>query len=251
MIARPALLGIDVGTTSCKAVVFDPHGVELGRGQVGYPPPLLSGATVERDAAHFWEAARSAVRQAVEASAGADIVALAVGSANGFVPLKADGTPVRAAIAQLDRRAIAEAKALADELGSSDVLQRTGNPIAPGPSWLPTLRWLQRHEPATLRAAAAFVFPGGVVVQRLTGLATVDETRAHTTQLVDAKTGRWWPEYLNAVGVREDQLPRLCRPTEPAGPLLPEPGLDLGLRPGIPVMAGPMDTVGAALAAGV
>ena len=251
MITSPALLGVDIGTTSCKAVVFDRRGVELGRGQAGYPPPSESGATIEREATDYWEATRSAVRQAVEASTGADIVALAVSSANGFIPIKADGTPVRPAISQLDQRAIAEARTLADELGSADILQRTGNPISPGPSWLPTLRWLQRHEPETLRAAAAFVFPGGLVVQRLTGLAAVDETRAYTTQLVDARTGHWWPDYLDAVGVREDQLPRIRRPTEPTGPLLHESGLDLGLRPGIPVVAGPMDSVAAALAAGV
>jgi xylulokinase len=245
------LLGIDVGASGTKAVLFDPAGRSLASAHVSYDVSRGTGGTVEQNPETWWQATLSAVQQ-VMGVAGPDVEVAAIGisSTNALVAVGADGIALRPAIMQLDRRAQSDSVRLAEELGSDQILRRTGSPLAAGASWLPSLRWLQVHEPRTVSEAASFVFPGGLVAFRLTGTATVDDSRACTTQLFDPIGRTWCEDLIHAVGLRPDQLPRLCKATEPAGFVRPDVARVLGLRARIPVMAGPMDSVAAALGAG-
>lgn len=245
------LLGIDVGASGTKAVLFDARGAQLGGAYESYDVAHGDSGIVEQDPETWWRAARAAVKHVV-GGVGSDIeiVAAGVSSTNALIALGPDGIALRPAIMQLDRRARPEALHLAEKLGADQVLRRTGSPLAAGASWLPTLRWLQLHEPSTVRDAACFVFPGGLVALRLTGVAAVDDSRACTTQLFDPVNRTWCPDLAGAVGVRVDQLPKLFSATEPAGRITLEVATDLGLPAGIPVLAGPMDSVAAALGSG-
>jgi xylulokinase len=251
MRARTCLLGIDVGASGTKAVLFDAQGEQLGSAYESYDVAHGVSGIVEQDPEAWWRAAHAAVKRVV-GGAGSDveIVAAGVSSTNALIAVGADGIALRPAIMQLDRRARPEALSLAAELGADRVLLRTGSPLAAGASWLPTLRWLWLNEPSTVRDAACFVFPGGLVALRLTGVAAVDDSRACTTQLFDPVNRTWCPDLAGAVGVRVDQLPKLVGATEPAGRLAPDVATELGLLAGIPVLAGPMDSVAAALGSG-
>ncbi len=249
--AHTCLLGIDVGASGTKAVLFDPGGVQLASAHVSYDVARGDSGIVEQDPEAWWQAARVAVKQAVGiVGSNVEVVAVGVSSTNALIALGADGIALRPAIMQLDRRAQPDALRLAQELGADQVLRRTGSPLAAGASWLPTLRWLQLHESSTVRDAACFVFPGGLVALRLTGVPAVDDSRACTTQLFDPVSRAWCPDLARAVGVGLDQLPALFAATEAAGRVRRDVATDLGLRAGIPVLAGPMDSVAAAFGSG-
>lgn len=244
------LLGIDVGTSGCKAAVYDATGVEHGAGYVGYQLSRLRPGFVEQDPSTWWDAVIRAVHLATSRTGGSPVRAVAVSSTNALVAVRPNGRPVREAIMQLDERASFEATELACELGARDVLRRCGNTLSAGPHWLPTLRWLQRHEPHVIAAASTFLYPGGWITFRLTGERCVDFSRASTTLLLDAASQRWRTDLAQAVGVHSEQLPRLGSSADVAGRLRPAAADELGLPPGIPIATGAMDSVAAALGAG-
>lgn len=246
------LLTIDLGGTGTKAVLHGVDGERLGRGYVGYHLRYGADGSVELDAGTWLDAARTATAAVLAASgqAASEILAVSVTSTNALLALGADGQPLRPAIMQLDRRATAEVEALGlDESLREQIIRLAGN--QPGPMfWLPVLRWLRRHEPATLRQAAAFLYPSGYLVQQLTGRATIDVTRAATTLLHNPFADEWAPELVEAAGIRPAQLP-VCLPSAMvAGRTTVSGGARLGLPAGIPVLAGCMDSVAGALGAG-
>ncbi|MFH1676481.1 MAG: FGGY-family carbohydrate kinase, partial [bacterium] len=131
------------------------------------------------------------------------------------------------------------------------VFNITGNPVAPGAYSLPTILWLKHHEPETFQAAHKLMVPGGYLVARLTGEFTIDHSRASTTLLFDIRKKEWHQPFLEALDIPLEKLPR----TEPSdavvGRVTEEAARLTGLREGIPVIAGCMDTLGASIGSGV
>jgi xylulokinase len=245
---KRGVLGIDIGTSGCKATVFDFAGHELGVGYVGYEPERPGPDRVEMDPTRWWAAARRAVAEAVASAGGGDVVeAIGISSANATVLVDEDERPVVPAIMQLDRRAAVESAALARAPCADDGC--VVNAPAAGISWAANLAWLARHEAAALARARSILFPGGYVALRLTGVAAVDVSRACTTGLCDVRAGTWCDELTALVGLHPRQLPALTSSDAVIGHVRRGVAGELGLRPGTPVVAGTMDSVAAAMAA--
>ena len=141
------LLGYDVGTSSVKVGVYDLEGALLAQASASYPVQRPRPREVEQDPEDYWRAAAMAIRQALAAlppGAGQIVGVGCCGQAPTLVLLDADGRPARPAIIWQDTRAIQEAAALASA-GSegSRAPVDASSPVA-------RLRWLARHEPASL-----------------------------------------------------------------------------------------------------
>lgn len=256
---RPALLGLDLGTSQLKALVTTSHAPGtpgtpggrgkqvLGRGRARYPVVVTGDGRAQTDPEDWWRAAGEAVRQALATASGADVIGLAVaGQMHGVVLSDGGGTPVRPAILWLDRRATAEAagyRELPPEL--TDPL---GNQPSPGMAG-PILRWLASHEPATLAAARWALQPKDWLRLRMTGEAATDPTDASATLLFDLTRGTWSDGLVRALGLPAAMLADIRDPASPAGRLLPAAATHLGLRPGVPVAIGAGDTAAALFAA--
>ena len=238
------LLGLDIGTTAVKAGVFDVAGRQLAA--VGCEYPLLHPAPdrAELDPATYWMAARVAVRGAVaEAGLGAgDVAAMAVSSqGETVIAVDARGEPLGNALVWLDNRATEEARELASRFPADEVYAVTGVPEV-NPTWTACkIAWWRRHEPELFRRTAAFLWVEDLLLHRLTGRFVTEGGVACTSLLLDIRTGGWWAPMLDAVGIDATRLPDLARPGEVVGTLTPAAAEALGLRAGIPVVAGGMD----------
>jgi xylulokinase len=245
----PALLGVDLGTSSVKAVLLDLDGGMLAAVSHGYPVQHPRPGWAETDPARWWQSVAAAVREVV-AKADAEPVAVGLsGQMHGVVPTDAAGAPVRPALLWSDSRAVAE-------LGAYRRLPRTAlarlaNPLIPGMAG-PMLAWLALHETDSYKSTRWALQPKDWVRARLTGEFRSEPSDASATLLYDVFGDTWDTEIVQAIGLDPEMLaPLLATSGERAGELLPAVAGELGLTAGIPVAAGAADTAAAALGSGL
>ncbi len=218
------LLGIDVGTSACKAVVVDRAGLERAHGQSATPwRRVPTGAEVDPDA--LFDAAVAAARAALAGAEEGRVCAVGVTSmAEGGVLLDGRGRLLAPVIAWHDARGDEEASQLADDLGTDRFAESTGLPASPLCS-VAKLRWLAKHQPAT-RSAARWLNVAEWVVRRLGGRDVAELSLASRTGLLDLSARAPFNDALAWAGLPGDLLPELVTAGTPAGtasaPELPE-----------------------------
>ncbi len=243
-------LGLDIGSSSVKAVVVDREGNILGRGKEAYPTEV-EGSRSEQSAGDWWGAAIAAVREAVSFLESADAVAAMSVSAQGGSILALDGDfkPLTSAMTWMDRRSTAEA---------AEICAAFGQRIYSSCGWRTTpadcaakLIWLKRNCPAAFDSAAVFMTTGDYINYKLTKRAVSDPSGAAITRLYDVLERRWNAEVLSYIGVCEDRLPRVLPSGAGLGVLCPEAALELGLPGDVKVYNGAHDQYCASLGSGV
>lgn len=248
----PLLLGLDVGTTAAKALLFDLEG--RVRASADQPYGLLTpqAGWVEQDPEALW-AATVAVLRAIGAALapGEQVVALAQSSQGGTtIPVGAHRRPVYNAISWMDGRAQAEQAELARAGLADTIYRRTGWPLMAG---LPLLHicWLRRQQPDVFAAAHHFLFVNDFITGRLTGRWCMNPSDASITQLFDIETGDWDDWLLELAGIGRGQL----SPVQPSGTVIgaltAEAAALTGLPAGLPVVNGAHDQYCAAVGMGV
>lgn len=206
---------------------------------------------VEEDAEDWWRAVAASVCDVTADPVVAETIAgVGVGCTNALVAVDASGRPLRPAIMQLDQRTVEQADWLRNTVGEDRLFDLTGNRIAPGSFSAPLILWLKEHEPEVFRAAHKFLVPSGFIVHRLSGRFSMDYSRGSTTSLFDIRKRVWSDMLCEVAGVPREKLPDLYDSWQVLGEVTPEAAQQTGLRPGTPVVAGCMDTVGAAVGSG-
>ncbi|PZF84352.1 xylulokinase [Jiangella anatolica] len=236
------VVGVDLGTSSAKVVVFAASDGVLGEGSAEHPTRVPRAGWAEQDPASWWESVGGAVRAALTSAgvAGRDVTALAVsGQGAALVALDEAGAAVHPALIHQDQRSPALSSAW-----RRDAAHGPWNVAA-------KLSWLRSESPAAFARAAVFTSASGYLLRRLTGTAWQSHSDAGISDLYDASSRGWSAAGLAAVGVGVERLPRLAVSTAVVGSLRPEPAAELGLTPSCWVLAGGEDTSSAALAAGV
>jgi len=253
------VLGIDVGTTSTKAVLADPRDGRV-LAQASEPVVLSSShpGWAEADPAQWWANLARLVPAVLEAaSAGgalvtaSDIVAVAT---TGMVPavlaVDGEGRPLRAAILQNDARAVAEIRKLGADLSGLDFVARTGSALTQQ-SVAPTVAWLATHEPE-VRAATRFVLGSYDWLAVALGASPhVERNWALESGLFDLATGELIGEIAEAAGIDPRILPRAVDPGTVIGAVSEAAARHAGLRAGTALVAGGADHVLSAYAAGL
>jgi xylulokinase len=253
VIFMTALLGIDAGTTSMKAVLFDLDGHPLGMALREYKLLTPTPDTVELEAETYWDACCLAVREAVAAS-GVDpreIAALAISSqGETLIPLDREGRPLRRAIVWLDNRATAEAARIEREFGADRVFQVTGQPEIV-PTWPASkILWIREHEPEIFQHAAKFLLVEDYLLYKLTGRFVAEKALHTSTIMLDIGRKCWWDDMLHFLGLTPGRLGDLLEPGEVVGPLSAEGAAATGLSPQTVAVTGSMDQTAGALGAG-
>src|SRR6266536_2072122 len=213
--SEPLLVGIDLGTTTCKAVVVSAGGAELAHGAVPTPwRAVPSGA--ETDPRVLVDAALGAAERALARTPDGPVLAVGVTSmAETCALLGADGEPVAPAIAWHDLRGQDEAAALASGLGADRFAVRVGLP-ASALCTLAKYRWLRRHLPAALQGTR-LLSVAEWVVHRLGGEQLAELSLASRTGALDRDAGDWWDEALAWAGGPAGLLPPVAPAGTPAG----------------------------------
>jgi xylulokinase len=250
---EPLLLGIDVGTSSVKAVLLDQRGVLHASAQAEYPLHHIRPAWVEQNPEDWWRGTCAAVREALaKVPHGAErVLGLAIScQAPTLLALDRTGRPLRPAMIWMDRRAEAETVRLAEQIGADEIYRITGN--RPDAFYLAArLLWLRNHEPEVLRQTWKFAQANGYINYRLTGRLTLDNSNAVLLQMRDYHKEEWSAVLCSACGVDPAQFPEVLAGYCPQGEVTAEAAEASGLKAGTPVMAGTVDSPAAALEVGV
>ena len=247
------LLGLDVGTTSVKAGLFDIAGRQVAADGREYRLAHPAPDHVEIDAQIWWSSAVAAVR-GVLAAPGVDprtVVAMAVSSqGETIVAVDAVGRPLGPALVWLDNRATAEARDLGERFPNALVYDRTGIPDV-NPTWpAAKLLWWRRNQPELFRDAAKFLLVEDFMLHRLTGRFVTEGGIQCTSMLFDIVEGGWWGDALDAVGVGPERLAEIAAPASIVGGLTAAAAEALGLPAGLPIVAGGMDQGAGAVGVG-
>jgi len=247
------LLGLDAGTTSVKAALFDNRGVCLGIGREEYQLSTPSAEQAELDAEIYWQSSVNAIHTAAQAAgvAPAQVRAIAVSSqGETTIPLNAQGVPLRPALVWLDNRSHSQAQWLTSHFDSQEVYEVTGVPEIT-PTWSACkILWIRQNEPKIFEQVNKYLLVKDYLVYRLTGEFVTDGATACTSLLYDIRQHQWWPKMLDAVGISSNQLPAITRPGEAVGKLSASAAQALGLEKQTLVINGGMDQAVGAIGAG-
>jgi len=213
--SRPLLVGVDVGTTTCKAAVVSAEGTELSHGAV--PIAWRSAPTgVEIDPRALVDASLNAAERALAQAPEGPVLAVGITSmAETCALLGPDGEPRAPAIAWHDLRGQHEAAAMADALGADNFAVRTGLPASPLCT-LAKYRWLRDHL-AEAREGTRLLSVAEWVVHRLGGEQLAELSLASRTGALDREAGDWWSEALDWAEVPAGLFPRVAPAGTPAG----------------------------------
>lgn len=209
------LVGIDVGTTSCKAAVVTLDGREVAHGRRPSPwTPVPTGAEVDPRA--LAEAAAAAVLDALNSAPEGLVRGIGVCSMGETgVMLDDRGDPLAPGIAWHDARGGPEAERLARELGERTFTRHTGLPV--GPTWTAAkLAALASARPEVL-AGRRWLSIAEWVVRWLGGDEIAELSLASRTGFLDVAEATWWPDPLEWVGLSPDVVPPLVQAGTAAG----------------------------------
>jgi D-ribulokinase len=229
---QQAYIGVDVGTTSTRAGIFDETGKLLGIAR--YPIKIWheAGDIVEQSSIDIWNACVTAVRTAMAEAAispaavkgiGFDATCSLVVIGPGGAPLSVStsGDPQRNVIVWMDHRAIAEAREINET--HDDVLRYVGGSISPEME-MPKLLWLKRHMRASFDAAAHFFDLADYLSYRATGSLARSMCTVTCKWNFLAHEKRWSAPYFQRIGLEELAAERYAR----IGTDIVPPGVPLG-----------------------
>jgi len=248
----PLLLGIDIGTSSAKAVLFDSDAAAvLATAGCEYPIYRPAPDRAEQDPDDWWRAVVETVRRVTAQAGRNDVAGIGFsGQMHGVILLGPDGAPIHPAIIWADQRSASTCAAVVETVGAEQYLATTGTLPAAGFQG-PTLLWLKRHLPQVLDRTRAVILPKDDVRRRMTGEIATDVSDAAGTGLFDVSRRAWAQEIIRRAGLPEAIFPRVLGSAEMAGRLTAPAAAELGLPAGIPVAAGCADQPAQATANGL
>jgi len=235
-----SLLGIDIGTSGCKAAVFTEDGrlVHLAYEEYDYQHPEPGWAQL--DALQVWQQIKRTITKATSSLPDA-IQALCVSSlGEAVVPVTADRKILGPSLLNFDSRGEEYLSGMNTAVPADWLYNINGN--TPGNHFsLTKLLWLKNHQPSLYQQTDHFLHWSGFVSFMLGAEARVDYSLANRTLLFDLEHRDWSEDVLERVGLDRKKLP----PTVPAGTVIGTVerniGLELGLPPGIPIVSGGHD----------
>jgi xylulokinase len=248
------LIGIDIGTQGTKAALFSENGRAISeafqKSNLFQPEP----GVVEEDPEEQLDAVCNTIKELIEKTQTnpSDIAGLAIdGQMAGIIGVGADGMNVTPYDSWLDTRCAPYIKQMKAE-AAEEILNKSG--CAPSFNHGPKKIWWKNEHPDVYKKITAFVQPGGYAVMRLCGLkgsdAFIDTSYLHFSGFADNQNSKWDAALCRHFGIDIDKLPRIVKPDEIMGQVIPELAARTGLKAGTPVAAGCGDTAASFLSCG-
>lgn len=239
-----AFLGIDIGTSACKAAVIDGTGAVQAVASAEYPLEIPQPGWSQQRPQDWWEGACTAVSELRAAHADVRIDGIGLsGQMHGLVALDKNDEVLRPAILWNDMRNQAEAAAVLQAAGGIDgLVSHTNNGMAVGYTG-GKLLWLREHEPEHFERMALFLNPKDYLLFKLTGSRSTDVSDASGTGLFDVTDRCWSKELAGKLDLDLDLFPPALESDAVAGELSKDAAERMNLPAGIPVVAGGGDAV--------
>jgi xylulokinase len=245
MASASYLLGIDLGTTTCRCALFDLQGSEISSAYrempIDYPRPLWA----EIDPEAWWQGTIQVVRETLAKSGipPAQISGIGLsGLMHAPVLLDGDMRPVTPAVLWMDQRCAPQCEAMSQELAALDPGETNVAPFSTTQT-APKLRWLADMQPHIFAQARQFLLPKDFVRYRLTGTICTDPSDAGGTALFDRKREAWDWQKVQLARAPAEIMPSIRQSWLPAGRVTAEAAQETGLAPGTIVAVGGADTL--------
>jgi xylulokinase len=248
------LLGIDVGSTSSKAVLCRPDGAVLAEARRSHSVDVPQPGWAEMDGDGVWWSEVCSISRELNGKVprGDRVGALAI-SALGpcLVPVDGSGLPLRPAILYgIDTRSGPQIEELERRYGRESIRELCGNRLS-SQSLGPKILWFRQNEPELAARTARFLTAASYLAFRLTGEVAIDRhTASHCGPLIDLAAMRWSDRFAEGIATAEE-LPPIRSTTEILGAVTAVAARETGLPGGTPVAVGGADTMAEAISVGV
>lgn len=237
------LLGVDIGTSGCKATVIDTNGRFIADGYTEYPSYHPHFGWVEQKSTDWLNAMILSLKRAAEKGkfSTKDIIGLAVdASAHNTVLLDRNGAVIRDTIMWQDQRAYQEAAFLKERY--LDLIKSTTF-SSPSATWsLPQLMWVRDNEPEVYSKIERIMFIDDYVRYQLTGAISTTHIQAQGSLMFDNRKMVWSEDLVKLTGLPMTVLPEIRKTTDISGYVTAKAAALTGLKEGIPVVMGASDT---------
>ncbi|MDX3924510.1 MAG: xylulokinase [Shinella sp.] len=252
MPANSATLGIDIGTSSCKALLLDESGAVLATHSVAYDVAAPRPGWSEQDPESWVAGARAAISGLLAKRPSVKISAIGLsGQMHGLTALDEAHKVLRPAILWNDQRNAAECAEITEAVGGLPrLLAETNNRMLPGYTGGKIL-WMRKHEPDLFRRMRHILNPKDYLRLCLTGEAATEVSDASGTGLFDVRQRRWSKAVIDAIGLDERMLPSCYESDVVSGRVSAGAARLFGLEEGIPVVGGGGDSVIQTIGSGV
>jgi len=247
------LLGIDVGTTGTKSVIFDIGGQLVSKGYEEYPVLTPKADWAEQEPDIWWNATINTIKAAINNAAisSDDIICIGLSSqTNSPLFLDKNGKPIRPCILWMDKRAEPQAAWVRTKIGKESFYKVTGVKIDPFYSFCKIL-WLKENQPEIYEKTNVILQPKDYIGFKLTGEYALDVASASSSGFIDCRKVGYAEELLEESGFSIEKLPNLVSSLDVIGNVTREAAKATGLAENTPVVAGSGDVITNAVGSGV
>jgi xylulokinase len=247
------LLGIDIGTSGTKTVIFDELGRVIASSTEEYPMYQPQNGWAEQEPDDWWHACAATVKSVLEESGitPGDIAGIGLsGQMHGLVMLDENGKVLRRSIIWCDGRTGAQCREINERVGAKRLIEITANPALAGFTASKIL-WVRENEPELYKRCKHILLPKDYIRYKLTGRFGAEVSDASGMNLMDMANRAWSTEVLEKLEIDPSLLPELHESCEIAGTVTEDAARQTGLAAGTPVVYGSGDNAAAAVGTGV
>lgn len=247
-------LGIDIGTSGTKTIAISEKGDILATATAEYPLMSPRPGWSEQDPEDWWTATVESVKKVLKAGKikADEVAGIGLsGQMHGSVFLDKQHNVIRNAILWNDQRTTEECAEIESRVGGrSKLIEMVANPALTGFT-APKILWLQKHEPKSYSKTAQILLPKDFVRFRLTGEYATDVSDASGTLLLDVRNRTWCKPLLDKLDIKSSLLPKVFESEDVTGTLSEVAAKQMGLKKGVPVVAGAGDQAAGAVGNGI
>lgn len=250
---RDLLLGIDIGTSSCKVAVFDPEGKVAAAKSAEYEVYRPHPGWAEQDPEDWVKGVYDCIRGILSETEvkAEEIKGIGVdGQGWSAIALDKDGKVLIKTPIWMDMRAQGICDRLNAKIGSDRIFELAGNPLKPSYT-TPKILWYQENHPEIYDRIDKILQCNSFLVYRLTGEISQDVSMGYGLHCFDMRKACWDMDMAKELGIPERFLPPIFPCTGVVGKVTKEAAEATGLKEGTPVVAGGLDAACGTLGAGV
>lgn len=247
------IIGIDIGTSGTKTVLFDETGKVIASNTIEYPMYQPQNGYAEQDPADWANAAINTIKAVMQISGvnKEDVKGIGLsGQMHGLVMLDKQNEVIRRSIIWCDQRTAHEVDQMNEVLGREKLIEITANPALTG--WTAAkILWVKNNEPQNYERCRHILLPKDYIRFVLTHEYATEVSDASGMQLLNIAERNWSDEVIERLGLDKSMLGKVYESCEITGRLTKQMAELTGLREGTPVVGGAGDNAAAAVGTGV
>ncbi|WP_330937996.1 gluconokinase [Bacillus licheniformis] len=237
------MLGIDIGTTSTKAVLFSEKGDVIQKESIGYPLHTPDISTAEQNPDEIFQAVIQSTAKIMQQHPDKQPSFISFSSAmHSVIAMDENDKPLTSCITWADNRSEGWAHKIKEEMNGHNIYKRTGTPIHPMTP-LSKITWIVNEHPETAAKAKKYIGIKEYIFKKLFDQYVVDHSLASAMGMMNLKTLAWDEEALAIAGITPDHLSKLVPTTAIFHNCNPELAAMMGIDPQTPFVIGASDGV--------